>query len=161
MPERVRRNALEPALLGISLDKAVDDLPRHWPALWLDEEVRIGVLMLLLAASGEIIPQPFNRTFPDGDAAGLVALSGGREYSRVEIDIGEPKRADLGNAQPAGIHQLKHGPVAESRFALKVRCGKELLDLGLIQKTRQVKALSRRFKVLGRSWARAMIARNP
>ena len=61
-----------------------------------------------------------NRVAADRHDAGLAALAEHAHFAAVEIQV-DPAQADqFGQAQPAGIEQFQHGPVAQRQLAAAV-----------------------------------------
>jgi len=149
MAKRVGRNVLEAAFIGVFLNEIIDDLSvqrttcrRHKQILDLD--------LLLLSAGREIAFQPFDRAGADGYTASFAALSSASDDTRIEINIFYSNIYSLRDTEAAGVHQLQYGPVAQAGFGRDIRCGKQRVDLGLVEKTRQIRALLRCVEIIRR-----------
>ena len=55
----------------------------------------------------------------EGDEAGLFSLAGDSNERGVEVDVFEPRVAEFGNAEPAGVEQLKDCPVSEAEWIIR------------------------------------------
>src|SRR6476646_5396835 len=158
--QRVRAHlAGEAGVARVALDDLVEPLAGQRPAAEVDEQLRlVAVADQLRPAAAQIAVDRRDRLPAERHQAFLRALAAGAEEALAQVDVAQLQPDRLRSAQPAGVHHLQQGPVAQRRRLAPLRRGEQLLHLGVVENVRQFLRPARGAEVGGRVVADQLVA---
>ncbi len=82
----------------------------------------------------QVALDPGPSLFAERYQPGLVALAGHPQHTFVHAELDRLEQHQLGHPQATGIHQLKHGPIAQAERGIHIGCSQQGFDLRLGQR---------------------------
>jgi hypothetical protein len=104
----------------------------------------------LRAAAAQVDADRGDRLAAERDEALLRALAPGAQEALAQVDVGDLEPDRLRGAQPARVHHLEQGAVAEHGRLVAARRGEQLLDLGVVEDLGQLLGAAGRGQHRGR-----------
>ncbi|KAG1248834.1 hypothetical protein G6F65_019404 [Rhizopus arrhizus] len=136
---------IDPRDLGVALDQMPERLPGQCVQRRLDEQRRLPIGQGVHPALADqlrprllqVALQPVLRFLAQWHQAFLAALAGDPQHALAQVDRGGRQQHQFAHAQPCGIHQFEHGPVAQAQCAVDVRRRQQCIDLAFGQRLGQ------------------------
>ena len=152
MPQGVRAHLFfKTRRPGVAHDYLVQALAGKLPATSIRKETRlVGRSDQVRPPALQIHTGRFNSGSSNWDEPLLGAFSPGAQNSRIQIEVPHLKAGCLGCTQPACIHQLEHGPIAQCNRLISAGLFDQPLDFRATQDLRQVLQCTRWRKTLDR-----------
>ena len=150
--QRVRAHlAREPRRGGVALDDLVEALAREPAAAVVDEQPGlVAVPDEPRPAADEVDAERAGGLAADGHDPLLVPLAAGAQLAAVEVEVRELDVDRLRRPQPAGVHHLEQGAVAQRRRLGPFGLGEQLGDFFAREDLGQLAALTRGLELGGR-----------
>src|SRR5882724_10074443 len=148
MAQRVWRYVSDSRLTRIAFNQTPGELPAKLSAA-VQEDIRRSNFSIG-SFDCRVLLQPMDGALPNRYAPLFTSFTMTDQEPRHDIQIGLFQGGEFRNPQAGGIHQFKHGAIANALFRRYVRGGEQTIDLFFSKKIWQISETLRSIEFLSR-----------